>query len=101
MTNLPKWAAEDVRLRHDGEPTSSEWEQNDETRFSRVIHIAYPNGVYYVVDKLEPGHPHADEHGWREIPGEHFVPETAMSTAQKKSYYEQVPYRVREVVWDG
>lgn len=92
--NLPKWAKELVRLRTESQPTSSEWAERDEGYFSRVVHVAYPNGVHYVIEKLSEGN-------WHEVGGQFWVPELAISAAQKRAYFEDVPYRVREVVWDG
>ena len=91
---LPYWAEEYLRLRRDRRGLPTEWEQNDPGRFSRVIHIAYPNGVYFVIDKLVEG-------GWVEQDGHHYVEATAVSTAQKKAYFGDSPYRVRQVVWSG
>ena len=92
--NLPSWAEEYVRLRRDRRGLPTEWEQNDPGRFSRVVHIAYPNGVYFVVDRLT-------DNGWLEQEGTHYVEATAVSTAQKKAYFTQTPHRVRQVVWSG
>lgn len=98
---LPYWAEEYVRIRHDGERNlPSEWEGADpfhETPrvFSRTIHIAYPNGVYYYVEKLEDGK-------WVSLTADqrHHIPETAIAAAQKRAYNEGIPHRVQEAVWN-
>lgn len=97
---LSFWAEEYLRLRRDRRGLPTAWEQDSPTQYSRVIHIAYPNGVYFAVDKLIAGGNESGEN-WEQVGGMHYVEATAISNAQKRAYDEDIPYRVRQVVWSG
>jgi hypothetical protein len=72
------------------------WLQDDPLRWSKVVEIHYPPlyMIYYVVDKLA-------EDGWVELSGTHFSLELANNAARKRAYNDNIPHRVRLVVWDG
>ena len=99
LRDMPQWAKNALAPFYDvdGREGDFEWQQDDPKRFSRSAGIAYPSDAmhYFVVDRLTP------EKGWVEQEGTHWVLATAFSNARKKAYYDQTPYRVREVVWDG
>lgn len=99
--DLPHWACEYLRLRRDRRLLPSGWVQDTPGQYSRVIHMAYPNGVYFAVDKLREASDPVDESNWVPLEGMHYVEATAVSTAQKKAYFSGVPHRVRQVVWNG
>lgn len=79
------------------------WNQDNPGQWSRTVAIHYPPAIhiFYVVDALRPDHPNADDSGWFQLEGTHMIKELADNVARKRAYYDQVPYRVREVAWDG
>lgn len=102
ITQLPGWAQEEVRLRR--ETIGTAWETDDPfhdppERFARIVHIAYPNQVHYVLQKLEGGEWVNTEPTNQQTM--YWSQELAVAAAQKRAYHAQVPFRVLEVVWRG
>lgn len=100
---VPRWVEQALGEFEGTSPREDEaWEKLDFDTYSTVVSIIYPPvaKVYFVVDALLPDHPES-VNGWREIAGEHLIQEFAENAARKRAYNEQIPYRVRKVVWDG
>lgn len=100
---LPEWARKMLSERGNSERNyRSGWysSKRDDAEFSRVIHVAFPNGVHFVVDVLDPENAEEDSEGWVELDGHHYVEATAISSAQKRAYMSGQPHRVRQVVWN-
>ncbi len=98
---LPTWAQKMLAEREDRR--ASGWYASDPFHerplsYSKIVHIAFPNGVHYLVEKLDPNSS-ASVDGWRTLEEHHYVLETAISSAQKKAYHTDTPHRVRKVVW--
>lgn len=99
----PKWVKQALREFSATAPREKGvWYRTEDDAWSTVEAIIYPPvaKVYYVVDALLPDHPES-VNGWREIAGEHLVKQLAVNAARKRAYYDQIPYRIRKVVWDG
>jgi hypothetical protein len=95
---IPYWVPEAANEFLDTERFIDDgWVQIDPKRYSKVvaIHYAPVAMVYYVVDRLVEGGE------WKQLDGTHFSQELADNAARKRAYNDDVPHRVRMVVWDG
>lgn len=94
--DMPEWAKQTLANHYDVQSVMTEWDEDNPGQFSRVLQVVYPDFAmrFYAVDRL-------NENGWHQLEGTHWVPETAYAAAFKRAYHDQVPHRVREIVWNG
>lgn len=92
MTDLSPWAGKELELYKDSQEWNpSIWEETKTNEFSRSVTIVYPSQLRFGLKKLAA-------EGWVDTDAEFWSYSLAFAAARKKSYMEQVPYQIVEVI---
>jgi hypothetical protein len=91
---LPQWVLNELHEAHKEGDEPTPWEADGNERYSRIVGICYPNQRHWAVEELVSG-------AWKDTRNMFQSEELARANARGLAYKNQVPYRVKEVIWRG